>query len=144
MILPFTTSNSKDLPKMLLKPALAALVALSSCATAKDSTLLGIGIGSVVGSAFGALAGRTHGNPAAAIAAGAAFGGALGGLGGYTKFKEHEKNDSLKLSPLRSEAPSVSKPELRRVWVPPRIDGDQYISGHWIFIIEKNASWVRP
>lgn len=39
--------------------------------------------------------------------------------------------------------PKLKRPEVRRVWVPDQIVGDEYISGHWKFVLEKNAVWTK-
>lgn len=39
--------------------------------------------------------------------------------------------------------PKLQRPEVRKVWVPDQIVGDEYISGHWKFIIQKNSVWTK-
>lgn len=39
--------------------------------------------------------------------------------------------------------PKLKRPEVRKVWVPDQIVGDEYISGHWKFVLEKNAVWTK-
>lgn len=39
--------------------------------------------------------------------------------------------------------PKLKRPEVRKVWVPDQIVGDEYISGHWKFVLEKNAVWAK-
>jgi hypothetical protein len=39
--------------------------------------------------------------------------------------------------------PKLKRPEVRRVWVPDQIIGDEYVSGHWKYLIEKNAVWTK-
>ena len=39
--------------------------------------------------------------------------------------------------------PKLKRPEVRKVWVPDQISGDEYISGHWKFVIEKSAVWTK-
>lgn len=37
--------------------------------------------------------------------------------------------------------PSLMAPQVRRMWVPDKIEADQYIKGHFIYFIEKGAQW---
>lgn len=39
--------------------------------------------------------------------------------------------------------PRLKRPEVRKVWVPDQIVGDEYVSGHWKFVLEKNAVWTK-
>jgi hypothetical protein len=39
--------------------------------------------------------------------------------------------------------PKLTRPEVRKVWVPDRISGEEYESGHWKFLIQKNSSWAK-
>jgi hypothetical protein len=39
--------------------------------------------------------------------------------------------------------PKLKRPEVRRVWVPDQIVGDEYITGHWKYLIEKNSVWTK-
>jgi len=40
-------------------------------------------------------------------------------------------------------APKLNRPEVHRVWVPDQISGDEYISGHWKFLIDRPAVWSK-
>ena len=37
--------------------------------------------------------------------------------------------------------PGLNGPEVRRVWVPDKIEGNKLIKGHFIYIIKKNSTW---
>jgi hypothetical protein len=37
----------------------------------------------------------------------------------------------------------MSTPEIRRVWVPEKIEGNKYIEGHYIYVIDRGAVWNR-
>lgn len=37
--------------------------------------------------------------------------------------------------------PGINGPEVRRVWVPDKIEGNKLIKGHYIYIIKKNSTW---
>lgn len=39
--------------------------------------------------------------------------------------------------------PVITAPSVRRVWVDDKIEGDKYIQGHYIYIIEKGSKWTK-
>ncbi len=39
--------------------------------------------------------------------------------------------------------PRLKRPEVRKIWVPDQIIGDEYITGHWKYVLEKNAVWAK-
>jgi hypothetical protein len=39
--------------------------------------------------------------------------------------------------------PKLKRPEVRKVWVPDQIVGDEYVTGHWKYVLEKNAVWTK-
>lgn len=39
--------------------------------------------------------------------------------------------------------PSLTSPEVNRVWVPDSIEGEKYIMGHWIYVIKKTSVWSK-
>jgi len=119
-------------------------LSLVGCSTLKDSTMLGIGIGSLLGTAAGVAAGTPKGNEMKAGAIGAVLGGAIGGVTGAAQFKSQSPK-VIKLKPDAQEHeasnPVMSMPKVRRVWVPDRIEGNKFIRGHFIYVIERDASW---
>jgi hypothetical protein len=42
-----------------------------------------------------------------------------------------------------ANVPKLKRPEVRRVWVPDQIVGDEYITGHWKYVLEKNSVWTK-
>ena len=122
-------------------------LAMSGCSTLKESTLLGVGVGSVIGAGVGAAAGSPRGNENRGAMTGAAVGAALGGLMGFLDHKERAKKEALKIGSghgaSNSEAPFLTKPKVQRVWVPEKIEGDKYISGHWMYVIERPSVWSK-
>lgn len=52
--------------------------------------------------------------------------------------KELQKSGSDK-----AEFPHLTKPKLRSMWVPDQIEGNKYIEGHYIYIIEDPGSWSK-
>jgi uncharacterized membrane protein YebE (DUF533 family) len=116
---------------------------LVSCATVEKSTILGAMIGGTAGGLIGSSAG-SNGHKDQATVIGAAVGLGLGSLIGYSAYKDKQKKEqqqALKENPFDSKAPSLTAPKVRRVWVPARIEGDKYIDGHYMYVIEKTSTW---
>lgn len=121
---------------------ISQLAFLTSCASVEKSTVLGAFIGGTAGGLIGNAANEN--NRGTGTAVGAAIGAGLGGLIGYSAYKDKQKKEQqevLKQNPLESKAPSLTAPKVRRVWVPARIEGDKYIDGHYMYVIEKTSTW---
>ena len=43
----------------------------------------------------------------------------------------------------KQEEPKLIRPEVKKVWVPDRISGEEYEAGHWKYVIQKNSSWTK-
>ena len=41
------------------------------------------------------------------------------------------------------KSPSLTAPKVRKVWVPEKIEGDKYIEGHWMWVIERTTTWSQ-
>lgn len=134
-------------------------VALSGCATAEKSTLLGTGIGIGLGSTVGLLTESNvppeHRGQGALI--GAAVGGLLGGLIGYQAYKDKLKKealhptalDSAGLEILGNSARDGKRPTLRPAEVKVRYVDDQikdgtFIPAHFEYDISTPAHWEEP
>lgn len=54
-----------------------------------------------------------------------------------------KKNKDQPSDPSHQEdkTPSLTAPKVRRVWVPAKIEGDKYIDGHYMYVIEKTSTW---
>lgn len=50
----------------------------------------------------------------------------------------NKKND---LKPSESEAPKMTKPEMKKVWIPDRIEANRFEEGHWLYVIDKPVSF---
>ena len=37
--------------------------------------------------------------------------------------------------------PDLNGPEVRRIWMPDKIEGNKLIKGHFIYVIKKNSTW---
>ena len=116
---------------------------MSGCATSEDSTLLGAGVGMIIGGGFGAAAGQADDNQVRAGAVGAVTGAAIGGLMGFLQHRD----DVSKLAAAKKfggdgdALPSLSKPIVRKVWIPDRVEGDKFERGHFIYQIDRNSGW---
>lgn len=116
---------------------------LSACASVERSTILG----AVLGGTIGGLIGNSNGHDGRreqSTLVGAAIGTGLGSLIGYSSYKEEQKKQreqTLKQNPLESRTPFLTAPKVRRVWVPAKIEGDKYVDGHYMYVIEKTSTW---
>ena len=121
-------------------------VLMLSCQTSKDSTMLGLGVGSIVGAGFGAAAGASNGKESKGALTGAAVGAALGGLMGFLDHKERSKKflKKEKFGFKRSNGePYLTDPQVRKIWVPEKINGNKYEAGHWMYIIQTPSTWRK-
>lgn len=39
------------------------------------------------------------------------------------------------------KAPALTSPIVRKVWVGPRVEGDKYYEGHFMYVIERGSVW---
>lgn len=119
---------------------MAIIYFTTACSSIPKGTLLGAGIGLGVGG-IASHNQEDNSQKNMSLAAGALIGGAIGYFLSDEKIK---KERELKAGPrLTDFAPKLNRPEVRRVWVPDQILGDEYISGHWKFLIDKNAVWSK-
>lgn len=42
-----------------------------------------------------------------------------------------------------ANVPSLTSPEVRRIWVPEKIDGNKFIKGHYMYVIDKPSVWSK-
>ena len=120
---------------------------LNACATERDSIVLGIGIGSVIGGVGGAAAGAPSNNSTRAGIAGAAIGAAIGGLAGYLQHKEDDEKkkdrEAGRVFP-DDNAPYVTKPVVKQIWVDDKIEDNVLVRGHWQYVITRPSTWSKP
>jgi hypothetical protein len=43
----------------------------------------------------------------------------------------------------KDKVPSLTAPEVRRIWVPEKIEGPRFIDGHYEYLIDKPSVWSR-
>ena len=127
--------------------AVLGAMQMVGCASAP----LYIGTGAMAGAAIGGVTGYyASGQRSKETAIGTAIGTASGGLLGYLiYYLVKKKTDSSKLAepvgpPLDpAQVPQVTKPDVGTMWVPPKIEGDRYIEGHRVFILERKSEWTK-
>ena len=113
------------------------------------SLLLGTAIGTAAGTAVGGILNRKP----KGFFIGAAIGSALGAGGAYTVHQDQKLNSIMAELPLRPPlkpmgkkddiVPNLTKPEVRRIWEPERVDGNRFIHGHFIDVLERNSEWSQ-
>lgn len=132
----------------MLKSVIAAAtisIYLMGCATMKDSMLLGGTVGATTGGFVGNQA-SNHDTKGTAI--GAVIGAATGTLFGYLSHKDQKRREDERQAQLdaiqgKPKLPSVSTPQVRAIWVPDKIENDQFISGHYLYVIDKPATFRK-
>lgn len=121
--------------------AISFLLLLNACATTGQSTLLGATVGGVTGAALG----QAHSQNSEGTATGAVIGAGLGAVMGFLshmgKKKAEVKTEQPKPGSDEDTFPALTKPKLRSIWVPDKVEGNKYIKGHWIYVIENAGSW---
>lgn len=121
-------------------------LALAGCATSRESMLLG----GAIGASSGAFVGNNmseHDPKSTAIGAitGAAFGALIGYFGHADKVKKDQEaaaNRTKGYQPKR-KIPNLNDAQVESLWIPAHIENDQYIDGHYIYVIRKNATWKQ-
>lgn len=125
--------------------SLASLALSVGCATSPmKGALIGAGIAGAIGGAIGNAQSIEHRPESTAM--GAAIGLAVGGLVAYAIGVDQQKKEpppAVKLLESQEKVPSLTEPRIRRVWVPDKIEGDKFINGHFIFLIEKQSNWSQ-
>ncbi len=55
--------------------------------------------------------------------------------------KKGNSNQSSKDDQAKN--PALTTPKVRKVWVPEKIEGDKYIEGHWMWVLERTTTWSQ-
>lgn len=124
----------------------ASILVLSGCATMRSNTFIGASVGASAGAVSGMLIGAPH-HAGSGTLIGAASGLALGALIGYltepkaTPSPEPARTYSVGTDP---NDPAFTSPEVRRIWVPDKIDGNKYVKGHYMYVLERGSVWTMP
>ncbi|MCM0604457.1 MAG: TraV family lipoprotein [Xanthomonadaceae bacterium] len=108
-------------------------------------------IGGAIGGTVGGVAGAALGAPESSVSGafvGAGAGIALGALIGILTSKSaSSKSVSSSTEGGASDdqgTPSLTAPQVRRVWIKDHIENDQFIKGHYIYSIERSSQWINP
>ncbi len=51
--------------------------------------------------------------------------------------------DQSGLNKSEDKSPSLTTPMVRKVWVPEKIEGDKFIEGHWMWVLERTTTWSQ-
>lgn len=121
--------------------AMVATILSVGCATVEKGALLGSFIGSSIGLAISSQQELSKDQKITGVAAGALIGGTLG----YFATQEKLKKEQLKkIDPLNLEqTPKLKLPRVRKIWVPDQIIGEEFVSGHWKYLIDQPAVWTK-
>ena len=132
------------IPKTVLTSIfIASTFLLTSCATLKSNAFIGGAIGASAGAVGGTLIGAPNHSGTGTLI-GAASGAVIGAIVGLlTEPKSSKPINSSSLNKDLSD-PSFTSPEVRRIWVPDKIDGNKYIKGHYMFVLERGSVWTMP
>lgn len=64
-------------------------------------------------------------------------------LSSCTSLKKKSNNDSNQSNSNNDKSPALTSPKVRKVWVPEKIEGDKYIEGHWMWVLERTTTWSQ-
>jgi len=100
-----------------------------------------------MGAAAGGVIGNASGQDAKSTAIGAVIGAGFGTLFGYLGHEEKKRQDlakfAIKTQPGKPKMPSITKPQVRAVWVPDRVEDDTFISGHFIYVLDRPTTFKQ-
>lgn len=63
-------------------------------------------------------------------------------LSSCTTMNKNNPNPTV-LNKSDVKTPFLMAPKVRKVWVPEKIDGDKYIEGHWMWVLERTTTWSQ-
>lgn len=64
-------------------------------------------------------------------------------LSSCTSLKKKNSNDTNTTNNSNDKAPALTSPKVRKVWVPEKIEGDKFIEGHWMWVLERTTTWSQ-
>lgn len=65
------------------------------------------------------------------------------GLSACTTMNKNKMDSNKSVNKVDNKSPSLTAPKVSKVWVPEKIEGDKYIEGHYMWILEKTTSWSQ-
>ena len=64
-------------------------------------------------------------------------------IGGAAIFGCASKDKKTDPRPIESVPPKLSQPDVKRVWIPDRVEGNRFEQGHWLYVIDKPISFKK-
>jgi len=64
-------------------------------------------------------------------------------LSSCTTLNKSKSDTNKSVNKDDNKSPSLTAPKVSKVWVPEKIEGDKYIEGHYMWILEKTTSWSQ-
>lgn len=64
-------------------------------------------------------------------------------LSSCTSMKKKSSIDTNQSNTSNDKSPALTSPKVRKVWVPEKIEGDKYIEGHWMWVLERTTTWSQ-
>lgn len=64
-------------------------------------------------------------------------------LSSCSTLNKNKKNNFVSNNLSEKKSPSLITPKVRKVWIPEKIDGDKYIEGHWMWVLERTTTWSQ-
>lgn len=55
----------------------------------------------------------------------------------------HTDSNTISNTKDKNKSPMLTNPKVRKVWIPEKIEGDKYIEGHYMWILEKTTIWSQ-
>ncbi len=64
-------------------------------------------------------------------------------ISGCSSMNKSNQNQASNSNKSDIKSPSLTTPKVRKVWVPEKIEGDKYIEGHWMWVLERTTTWSQ-
>lgn len=64
-------------------------------------------------------------------------------MGGCSSMNKPNQDQAPNSNKSDNKSPSLTTPKVRKVWVPEKIEGDKYIEGHWMWVLERTTTWSQ-
>jgi len=104
--------------------------------------MLGAAGGGALGMGTGIAVEQSLGSALIGLGVGVVTGSVLG----YAAHKDPKPGEMATMAVAKDfdgKVPSLSSPEVRRIWVPEKIEGNKYIEGHYLYLIDRPAFWGK-
>ncbi len=67
----------------------------------------------------------------------------MSALSSCTSVKKKNNIDTNSSNSSIDKSPALTSPKVRKVWVPEKIEGDKFIEGHWMWVLERTTTWSQ-